>query len=123
MYAVHEPTTLYLKSGVLLKLMLKRYELFRASSISNRSLAPEGRMRMLLKGTDRTLFGIRRLVAIWRRLWTIGYDLWFLRKFFFFLFSLVRHAEPTDQNCLDLFYQRKEKYCFFVPETFKIKNF
>ena len=77
---------------------------------------------MLLKGTDRTMFGTRRLVAIWRRPWTLGYDLVF-RKFF--LFSLVRHIEPTDQNCLDLFYQRKENknIAFFVPETFKIKIF
>ena len=38
----------------------------------DRSLVPEGRMHMLLKGTDRTLFGTRRLVAIWRHPWTIG---------------------------------------------------
>ena len=51
------------------------------------------------------MFGTKRLIAIWRRPMTIGYDLWFLRKFF--LFSLVRHVEATDQNCLDIFYRRK----------------
>ena len=29
-------------------------------------------------------------------------------RFVFEEVSLVRHVEPTDQNCLDLFYQQKE---------------
>ena len=40
-----------------------------------------------------------------------------------FLFSLVGHVEPTDQNYLDLFYQRKENKttAFSYPKLSKLR--
>ena len=78
-------------------------------------------MRMLLKGTDPTLFDIRHFSCNMAA--PMDNRLRFMVFEEVFLFSLVRHVEPTDQNCLDLFYQRKESKntAFSYPKLSKLR--